>query len=144
MADPTPALNPIDPMAWDWDTVLVRLGEGAQTLKRACDYPNAPRPFQVLARADVDPEYAIRLQQARAVGCDTMHDIMVQTEMALVQGTAPGSPAATAAALANMRWRLERLDRKSWGAKVEVDGKVDSSVTVTIQRFTSEGGNEHG
>lgn len=105
--------------ALDYDRVLAELAEGAQTLKIACRFEGAPRPWQVLARAKDDPEFAARLAAAQVAGGDHVHTEMVAIEEGLVIGLV--HPAAGAAALSSKRWRLERIDRKRWGAKVDVE-----------------------
>lgn len=120
----------------DYDRVIENLAEGAPTLRRACGFPGLPRPWQVLARAEADPEFAERLARATAAGADAVHDEIVQIETGVLRGKC--HPAAASAALASKRWRLQRLDRKRWGEKVEIDAKVDATVNVNVRRFAPE------
>jgi hypothetical protein len=107
-----------DLAALDFDRVLANLAEGAPTLKRACAFDGAPRPYQVLARAKAEPDFGVRLEEAIVSGADNIHDEIVQVENGVLVGACP--PAAAAASLASKRWRLERIDRKRWGAQVDV------------------------
>lgn len=114
----------------DYDLVIENLAEGCQTLKRACAFVGSPRPWQVLARAEAEPEFAQRLQAAITAGADTLHDEMVQIENGVVTGKC--APAAASASLASKRWRLERIDRKTWGAKVDVEHRGNVALGLTI------------
>lgn len=115
----------------DFDRVLARLADGEHaTLTMACDFDGAPRPWQVLARAKAEPDFATRLEDAIIAGADHVHTEMVAIENGVVIGKC--SPAAANAALNSKRWRLERLDRKRWGAKVDVEhtGKVALGLVI--------------
>lgn len=129
-----PAATDVGP-ALDFEQVLTNLAEGAPTLKRACAFAGAPRPWQVLAHAEADEEFGKRLQFATEVGADTVHDEIVQIEQGVLVGKCV--PAAASASLASKRWRLERLDRKRWGAKVDVEHNGEVAVNVTVRRFTA-------
>lgn len=122
-----PAIEPItDAQA---ERVLRALAEGAPTLRRACRGEGMPRPWQVLALAEVDAEFARKLELATEMGTDAVHDEIVTIEDQTVRGLV--HPSAANAALNSKRWRLERLHRKRWGAKVEVEHK-GASFSLTI------------
>lgn len=118
------------------ERVLRALAEGAPTLRKACAGEGMPRPWQVLALAHCDDEFARKLQLATEMGTDALHDTMVDVEDRVLRGRV--HPVAANVALGNMRWRLQRLNRRRWGEKVEVEAKVDATLTVNINRF-SEG-----
>lgn len=120
----------------DFDRVLERLSEGATTLSRACDFDGAPRPWQVLALAESDSKFAARLQEATVAGAEFVHEQIVNIESGVLNGDF--TPAAAVAALNSKRWRLERLDRKRWGAKVEVENTGELALNVTIKRLSPE------
>lgn len=127
-----------------WAGVLLRLSEGAPTLRRACAGYNV-RPWQVLKQAEVSDRHAQQLAAATACGVEALHDEMCNTEERLLYPArakalgGPVHPAAASTALQNMRWRAERLDRKKWATKVEVEGKIDHTLTVQVVRFTNAG-----
>lgn len=123
-----------DLTALDFDRVLTKLAEGEPTLTRACSFEGAPRPWQVLARVKADPEFAGRYEDAVVAGADQLHTEIVAIEHGVVTGKC--SPAAANAALNSKRWRLERLDRKRWGAKVEVSGNPDAPLVVQVVKLT--------
>lgn len=116
------------------DAVIAAVSEGARTLKRACAAEGMPRPWQVLAHARAVPTFGARLDAATEVEADRVHDEMIGLERKVAKGAI--EPAAANAALSSKRWRLERLDRRRWGAKVEVENKGELTLTVTTRRFT--------
>lgn len=122
------------------DAVVLAVSEGARTLKRACAGEGMPRPWQVLAHARAVPDFAARLDAATEVEADTTHDEIIDLERDVAVGKV--EPAAANAAMTSKRWRLQRLDRRRWGEKVEVENTGDVSVTVNIRRFTPAGGGE--
>jgi hypothetical protein len=126
-----------DLAALDFDRVLANLAEGAPTLTYDCKFDGAPRPWQVLAKAKADPEFDARLQDALIAGGDNVHTEMVAIEDGVVRGLV--HPSAAAAALSSKRWRLERIDRKRWGAKVEVDANVKGEIVVQVVKLSEAG-----
>lgn len=122
----------VDPI----ERVLVNLADGARTLKRACDFPGAPRPYQVLALAETDPAIAAKLAAAFESAAEGVHEEMVLVEDAVTVGAIPHAAGATV--LGSKRWRLERMGRRRWATKVEVEGKVDMTLNVVLRRFTDE------
>lgn len=119
------------------ERVLRALAEGAPTLRKACSGEGMPRPWQVLALAQVDVEFADKLELATIMGTEAVHERMVEIEESVLQPTGV-HPQRANVALGSLRWRLERLNRKRWGQKVEVDAKVDATVTVVIERKTRD------
>jgi hypothetical protein len=115
------------------DRVLTMIAEGAPTLRKACDFPGAPRPYQVLAAAEADAEIARKLELATVFGAEALHDKMVEIEDSVLRAGGV-HPQRANVALGSLRWRAERLNRRKWGAKLEVDAKVDATITVVIDR----------
>lgn len=126
-----------DLMALDFDRVLANLAEGSPTLTRACSFEGSPRPWQVLARVKVDPEFAGRYEDATIAGADTVHTEICAIEYGVVKGRV--HPSAATAALNSKRWRLERLDRKRWGAKTETDVNVKGELVVQVLKLSEVG-----
>jgi hypothetical protein len=133
--EPEPGAGPqVEPITdAQAERVLRALAEGAPTLRKACAGEGMPRPWQVLALAQVDAAFADKLELATVMGTDAVHDAMVELEQDVIR---PGGvhPQRANVALGSLRWRLERLNRKRWGAKVEVEHKGASfSLTINDQ-----------
>lgn len=103
--------------------ICERLSNG-ESLRRICSDEDMPNRNTVLDWAHDNPAFQARYVRARENQAEFGHDAMVEIEQRVLQRKI--DPKAANVVLGNMRWRMEKLKPKVFGAKAELvhTGKV--------------------
>lgn len=135
--EPTGPGRPSDYSEALTDTICERIGNG-ESLRRVCAAKDMPDRTTVLRWLHSHPEFAAKYARAREDQAENEHDKMAEIEMGVLQRQI--DPKAANVVLGNMRWRMEKLKPKVFGAavKVEHSGKIGLEQLVAGTDASSE------
>lgn len=111
------------------DAICDALADG-KSIRTICQASDMPDRRTVERWQDANPDFAARCARARAEGAEFHHAEMDRIEGLVLNGAL--DPKAANVVLSNKRWRMEKLEPKKYGQKVESEVTHKGSVGLTI------------
>jgi hypothetical protein len=103
---------------------------GGKSLVDICDWPDMPNRRTVYRWMDENPDFASRCARAREGQADFMdHKILV-----VADACTPETAQADRVKISAYQWRAAKLAPKTYGEKLEVEGKIDLSLADRLGR----------
>jgi len=93
------------------------------SMRKVCQAEDMPHRSTVDRWMDANPAFAAKCARARIEQAEHNHDEMREIESRVLSGDL--EPQAANVVLSNKRWRMEKLDGKRYGSKVDLTSAGD-------------------
>lgn len=112
------------------DRILYRLS-GGESLRAICEDDSMPGRNTVLRWQHEHEDFGAKCTHARAILAEAKHEFMDDIEARVLLGEL--DPKAANVVLSNMRWRLEKMAPKFFGARLAVDHGVQDNLAERLR-----------